>query len=149
MQLSWIIFTNSINRNAGIWICGIVFTLVGTGLSIVGALEEKLLFAISIPFVFLGVLIILAASYSLWLAFDAIENEQVFIWWTHFIGGLAGAFLFSVPSTLVLPVLLIVGADEFWLGFIFTPIGFILTAILIIMAVKQFTKRPRWQKTKN
>jgi ABC-type Fe3+ transport system permease subunit len=69
----------------------------------------------------------------------------------NFIGGLSGALTFSIPSTLVLPALLLVdGNDETLLiGAAFSVVGLAVTVAVWLLARRQYEERPRWVSKDN
>ena len=143
-NLNWIIFKNSIALHARVWIGTIVFMLCGIAFTIAGIIEEELFLAIGLPILAIGLLAMILAITTLWISFTQPQNTEAFDWWLHFISGITGVFLFSVPSMFALPVVLIVDNNKAWLGIIFSIVGLILTIVMSFVAIKMYKKRPRW-----
>jgi hypothetical protein len=63
----------------------------------------------------------------------------------NFIGGLLGALLFAVPSTLALPILLLVDApsETIWISVLFSAIGVVVSIAVGLIGMRQYRKRPR------
>ncbi len=76
------------------------------------------------------------------------EKYSRWLWWVNLVGGLVGALLFAIPSTFVLPFLLLAdGGSEFiWLGALFTVIGVLATVAIVAIAVRQYKQRPHWKR---
>ncbi len=153
VEKSWYL---AIKKAAAYWIAGIVFTLAGGAFVAVGALIERFFLIIGIPFLGLGSLILALLIYSLYLNVKHPENYGVWLWWINFIGGLSGALLFAIPSTLALPILLLIeraGADldlapeARLIGAAFSVIGLAVMAVVWLVARRQYRGRPRWTKT--
>jgi hypothetical protein len=129
---------------AAYWIASLTFTLVGVVFTVLGVWVEETLLLVGVPFLFLGGLILVMLIYSLYLKLNRPEKHPTWLWWVNFVGGLAGALLFAIPSTFVLPVLLLAGlADFVWLGALFTVIGAMATVAVGAIAVRQYRQRPR------
>ncbi len=130
---------------AAFWIAGFVFTLVGGVFTAVGALTETFFLLIGIPFSCLGLLIIALLIYSLYLKLAHPEKYHTWLWWVNFSGGLLGALLFAVPSTLALPILLLVDApsETIWIGVLFSAIGVVVSIAVGLIGMRQYRKRPR------
>ena len=107
------------------WIASLTFCLVGGVFTAVGALTEPFFLFIGLPFLGLGLFILVLLIYSLYLKVKHPEKYPGWLWWVNFIGGLAGALLFAVPSTLALPILLLVNvpSETIWVGALFSAIG--------------------------
>lgn len=128
---------------AAFWIAGFVFALVGVVFTAVGMLEEKFFLFIGLPFLGLGLIVLILLIHSLYLKAKHPEKYPGWLWWVNFIGGLSGALLFAVPSTFALPVLLLLGMAEFiWMGALFSAVGLITLAAMTLIGVAQYKKRP-------
>jgi len=145
IEKSWYL---AIKKAAAYWIAGIVFVLVGSAFTAVGALEERVFLIIGIPFLGLGVLIIALLISGLYLNIKHPENYGVWLWWVNFIGGLSGALLFAIPSTLAFPILLLTGwtGAELLIGAAFSAIGLAVMAVVWLVARRQHRGRPRWAR---
>ena len=137
---------HEIRGAAGFWIAGLVFLLVGTAFTAVGALVLEPLVFIGIPFLVLGGLILILLIYSLYLKLRHPENYEAWLWWINFIGGLLGALTFALPSTFALPILLILEVDEapLWIGALFSAVGLGVLVATWLIARRQLQDRPRW-----
>lgn len=146
-SLNWIIFKNSITLHARIWIGTIVFLLCGIAFTIVGIIEEELFLAIGLPILGIGLLATTLAVISLRISFTQPQNTEAFNWWLHFIAGMAGMFLFSIPSMFALPVVLVIDDDKALLGVLFSIVGLILTVVMSFIAIRMYKKKPRWTRS--
>ena len=128
------------------WLATLVFILVGVAFAVVGALTEKVFLFIGIPFLCIGTVLLALLIYSLHLKARDPENYGTWLWWVNFVGGLCGALLFSIPSTLALPMLLLAGVEteSLWLGALFSAVGVAVTVAVWLVARRQYGQRPRW-----
>jgi len=140
------IWYNELEGAAAFWIAALLFILVGGAFTAVGVLLEEFLLFIGIPFLCLGALILILLIYSLYLKLRQPENYETWLWWVNFIGGLAGALTFAIPSTLALPILLLLEMDDaaFLIGALFSVIGLAVTVGVWFVARKQYRERPSW-----
>lgn len=145
-NLNWIIFKNSIVLHARIWIGTIVFLLCGIAFTVVGIIEEEFFLAIGLPILAVGLLALILAITTLRISFTQPQNTEAFDWWLHFISGMTGAFIFSVPSIFALPVVLMIDNDKAWLGIVFSVVGLILTTVICLIAIRMYKKRPHWTR---
>ncbi len=131
---------------AAFWIAAILFILVGGAFTAVGVEIEGAFLIIGVPFLALGLLILPLLIYSLYLKFAQPENYKTWLWWVNFIGGLAGALTFAVPSTLALPILLLAEMEDeaLLIGVGFSVVGLAVTIGVWFVARKQYRERPRW-----
>ncbi|MFZ5918745.1 MAG: hypothetical protein ACOYZ7_17555 [Chloroflexota bacterium] len=130
---------------ARFWIAALVFALAGITFTVVGALVEPFFLFIGLPFLGLGLLILALLVYGLNLKRQNPERYPIWLWWVNFIGGLAGALVFAAPSTLALPILLLVDvpSETIWIGALFSVIGIVTLVIITLIAKWQYGKRPR------
>lgn len=130
---------------AAFWIASLVFTLAGAAFTAVGVLVWPFFLLLGIPFLCLGAFILVLMLYSLYLKRKHPQRYPAWLWWVNYAGGLSGALLFAVPSTLVLPILLLVGvpSETIWIGALFSAIGVITLVIIALAAKWQYGKRPR------
>ncbi len=137
-----------IQAAAAFWIAGIVFALVGAVFVAVGARSARFFLYLGIPFLGLGLLVLILMVCSLYLKVKQPQNYEVWLWWVNFIGGLSGSLLFGIPSTLALPILLMVGVDGelWWIGAAFSVIGLGVLIVVWMIARRQYSARPRWVK---
>ena len=131
---------------AAFGVASLTFILVGGAFTAVGILAEELFLFIGVPFLCLGVLVLILLICSLYLKLRQPENYQVWLWWVNFIGGLAGALTFAIPSTLALPILLLVEMEDeaLLIGTGFSVVGLVVTIVVWLVARKQYRERPRW-----
>ena len=131
---------------AAYWLATLIFILVGIAFVAVGVAEEEIFLFVGIPFLCLGIAVLVLLIYSLYLKLKHPENYETWLWWINFIGGLAGALTFSVPSTLVLPILLLVEGDDetVVIGAVFSVIGLGVTIAVGLLARRQYQRRPQW-----
>ena len=131
---------------AAFWIAALLFILVGGAFTAVGVEAEEIFLIIGISFLCLGALILILLIYSLYLKLAHPENYETWLWWVNFIGGLAGALTFAVPSTLALPILLLMGMDgqTIWIGTLFSVVGLAVLVGIWFVARKQYRERPKW-----
>jgi hypothetical protein len=142
MNTGW---THQFRDAAAFWIAALVFLLAGAIFTAAGVLAETLFLTIGLPFLGLGLLVFALMAYSLHLKRKHPERYPIWLWGVNFIGGLAGARLFAVPSTLALPILLLVDvpSETIWIGALFSAIGVITLVIIALIAKWQYGKRPR------
>jgi hypothetical protein len=131
---------------AAFWLASLVFIVVGGAFVAVGVLAESVFVFIGIPFLGLGLLILSLMVGSLYIKVKRPENYGTWLWWVNFVGGLLGALLFAVPSSLALPLLLLLdmGDEALWIGALFSLIGVAVIAVVVLIARKQYRERPRW-----
>ncbi len=131
---------------AAFWIAALLFILVGGAFTAVGVEAEEIFLVIGIPFLCLGAFILILLIYSLYLKLAHPENYETWLWWVNFIGGMAGALTFAVPSMLALPILLLMEMDSeaLLIGASFSVIGLAVTIGIWFVAKKQYRERPRW-----
>jgi len=131
---------------AAFWGAASAFILVRGAFTAVGVGVEEVFLIIGIPFLALGIFILLLLFYSLYLKLAHPENYETWLWWINFIGGLAGALTFAIPSTLALPILLLVEMDgeALLIGALFSVIGLAVTIGIWFVARKQYRERPKW-----
>lgn len=131
---------------AAFWIAATLFILVGGAFTAVGVEIEGAFLIIGVPFLALGLLILPLLFYSLYLKSAHPENYQTWLWWVNFVGGLAGALTFAVPSTLALPILLLAEMEDeaLLIGAGFSVVGLAVTIGVWFVARKQYRERPRW-----
>ena len=141
---------NELKGAAAFWVAALVFILAGGAFTAVGVLLEKFFLFIGIPFLALGVFVLLLLVYSLYLKLAHPENYQAWLWWVNFIGGMAGALTFALPSTLALPILLLMEMDgqAILIGTLFSVIGLGMLVGIWFVARKQYTGRPRWIRSR-
>jgi hypothetical protein len=147
---------HEIKGAATYWLAGIVFALVGAVFVAVGARAAKFFLFIGIPFLGLGMLVLILMACSLYLKVKQPENYEVWLWWVNFIGGLSGSLLFGIPSTFTLPALLLMeragmlavrqGDEVRWIGAVFSVIGLGVLVVVWMIARRQYSARPRWVK---
>jgi hypothetical protein len=141
---SW---TIELKGAAPFWVAALVFLLVGVVLIVVGVEEEEALLYAGIPCALLGLLLLAMLIYSLYLKLGQPENYAVWLWWVNFGGGMAGALLFAIPSTLAAPILLVLEEDEMlWIGALFSAVGLAVSAGVALLARRQLRDRPRWTR---
>lgn len=146
-NLNWIVLKNAITLHTRSLLGATVFLICGIAFTLVGALEEEMFLAIGLPILSIGLLATGLVIISIRIAFTQPHNTPTFSWWLHFVSGFSGAFLFSIPSMLVLPILLIIGDDNIVLGGLFSVIGAILTIVFTIVAIRMYRRRPRWTRS--
>lgn len=131
---------------AGFWIAALLFTLMGGVFTTVGVLVEPFFLLVGLPFLGLGLFVLVLLIYSLYLKVKHPEKYPGWLWWINFIGGLAGALLFAVPSTFALPILLLLDlpADTLWIGVLFSVIGAIALVVVVLIGRWQYKKRLPW-----
>ena len=131
---------------AAYWVAALLFILIGGAFTAVGVWIEELFLIIGLPFLCLGALVLILLIYSLYLKLAHAENYETWLWWVNFIGGLAGALTFAIPSTLALPLLLLLEMDEqaLLIGAGFSVVGLAVTIGVWFVARKQYRERPRW-----
>lgn len=139
-------------RRVQLWVASISFTLIGALLLFVfprytpGLAADPIgavaIFALGVAFLALGLLVLVPMLVSLYVARRHPGDEVRWHWWSNFIGGIAGALVFAVPATLMLPgfaiaylmrpnVLFPPGvspAKHLWLAALFTVLG-VLTLV--------------------
>lgn len=130
---------------ARFWIAALVFALAGMAFTVAGALVEPFFLLIGLPFLGLGLLILALLVYGLNLKRQNPERYQDWLWWVNFIGGLAGALLFAVPSTLALPILLLLDlpTETLWIGALFSVIGVASLIGIGLIARWQYNQKSR------
>jgi drug/metabolite transporter (DMT)-like permease len=131
---------------ARFWIAALVFIVVGIAFVVVGILGEELFLFIGTPFLFLGTVVLALLAFSLYIRLRHPEDHDAWLWWVNFVGGLSGALLFSIPSMLALPILLLVSEDDeaLLVGAVFSVIGLATTIVVGMLARRQVRGRPRW-----
>ena len=124
----------------------VVFALVGVAFVVVGLLAQQVFLYVGIPFACLGAFLLALLVYGLHLKARDPGNYDAWLWWVNFLGGLSGALLFCIPSTLALPILLVLGerTESLWLGGLFSAVGVVVTAVVWLVARRQYRARPRW-----
>lgn len=127
------------------WVASLIFALVGAAFTATGVLVAPFFLLLGIPFLCLGVFILLAMLFSVYLKRVHPERYSIWLWWVNFIGGLFGALLFAVPSTFALPILLLVGtsSETIWIGVLFSAVGAIALVAVVLIGFWQYRKRPR------
>ena len=136
----------ALKEAAVFWIAALVFILAGGAFTAVGALVKRFFLLIGIPFLSLGVFILILLIYSLYLKLAHPENYYAWLWWVNFIGGLVGALTFALPSTLALPILLLAGTTgkNILIGALFSVIGMGTLVVIWFVARKQYGGRTKW-----
>ena len=131
---------------APFWIAALLFILTGSAFTAAGVWAEGVFLVIGVPFLCLGAFILPLLIYSLYLKFAQPENYKTWLWWVNFIGGLAGALTFAIPSMLMLPILLLIGMDDeaLLIGAGFSVVGLAVTIGVWFVGRKQHRERPRW-----
>ena len=133
---------------APFWIAALLFILLGGAFTATGVWAEEIFFVIvGVPFLCLGALILPLLIYSLYLKSAQPENYKTWLWWVNFIGGLAGALTFAIPSMLMLPILLLLiemDDEALLIGAGFSIVGLAVMIGVWFVARKQYRERPRW-----
>ena len=127
-------------------IAALLFILIGGAFTAAGVWVEEIFLIIGLPFLCLGALVLILLIYSRYLKLGQPENYKTWLWWVNFIGGLTGALTFAIPSTLALPILLLVEMDDeaLLIGAGFSIVGLAVTTGVWFVARKQYRERPRW-----
>ncbi len=125
--------------------------IIDTG---VGLVMMKYVFRLlGIACLLVGVPVLVMCFVPLFIRFSSPGNIEVWRWWTNFIGGMAGALSFALPSALIYPIYLFLppaireelGRRPFGLV-IFTAVGVAVSAAVFFVARAQLRGRPRWRK---
>lgn len=100
----------------------------------------------------LGILILLLTLPSIAIKIKSPGNIEVWYWWVNFIGGMTGAFLFSLPSTFIWAIYYLlpdkaqsVFEGKFFLLWIFTATGLLVNTGIFFIAKSLLKKRPLWK----
>lgn len=100
----------------------------------------------------IGSPVFLLTLVSLYVSVKSPENETAFFWWINFSGGLAGALIFAIPSTLIYPIFKLLpeniqkqAQNASILLPVFTAVGLLASTGIFFIARRQFRARPRWK----
>lgn len=89
------------------------------------------------------------------------QNAAAWEWWMEFVGGVLGAAMFGVPATLILPLMGFLYIDRpnwafpdpeatflptGYLGVLFTGLGLLSLAALLLLGRASYRDRPRWKQ---
>lgn len=116
--------------------------------------------ALGVAFLTLGAATLLMVVLVREIERAAPQNAVVWEWWMEFVGGALGAAMFGVPATLILPLIGFLYVDRpnwafpdpeasFWpsgyLGILFTGLGVLTLAALLMLGRAAYRDRPRWR----
>lgn len=101
---------------------------------------------------FIGVVILLLCFALLCVQVRYPQNEEVFIWWINFTGGMTGALSFSLPSTLIYPLFKLLpqemknqAQNTGIMLPVFTAVGILVNIAIFFIARSQLRGRPEWK----
>lgn len=107
---------------------------------------------IGLIFFFIGSSVFLLMIASIYIRIKSPENENVFLWWINFAGGMTGALVFAVPSALVYPIFKLLpeniqkqAQNTSILLPLFTALGLLVCTGIFFLARRQLRSRPRWK----
>ena len=150
-----------------LWVASIFFTLLGAVIAWVFPLlfpaigrDPLVSFAIGAlgwAFIGLGLLVFVSMLGTLYIRATRPGHEEVWHWWINFAGGLAGALLFAVPATLMLPVFCVAylrrpnvlfpsdaaAANNLWIAALFSVIGLVVLAVIRVLVRLKLRENPK------
>lgn len=156
-------YIHIIKGKPAIWITALLFTSVGFIFTFiipsvyVSPIEDSTLlsaiFTITgIVFLIIGGIIFIMSLTSLYVKTRYPQKEDLFFWWINFIGGLAGALTFALPSTFIYPLYSLIPYEYRLLAKnidimlpIFTGIGILVDIAILYIARNQFKNKPHWK----
>jgi len=119
--------------------------------------NDDLLYAfkmIGLVFLILGISILLLTLPSIMIKIKYPQNTDFWFWWVNFVGGMMGALLFSLPSTFIWAIYLLLPdkaqaafSGKFFLLWIFTAVGLLVNAGIFFIAKSQLKGRPVWKNS--
>ena len=96
----------------------------------------------------LGAFVLLLMAYGVRVRRKNAGNLVSWHRWVGFVGGIAGAALFAIPATMALPFMVLIGrreaavlfpelgrsSEDLWVGGLFSVIGLLVLAALVVLA---------------
>ncbi len=121
--------------------------------------NDELLIAfkiIGLVFMILGIIILMLTLPSIIIKIYSPQNTDFWFWWVNFIGGMSGALVFSLPSTFIWLIYIILPENiksaftgKFFLLWIFTAVGILVNVGIFFIARSQLKGRPLWKSLKS